>query len=416
MFNKNIISVCCILSILVSSTAQATETQLPTHIEMDTVTTSTENTAVDLTPTVVPAAPRADLESGVNYQPNFWQGRTFNRIKTVVFISIILGGIGGLIYGVGKPAGYNPDAGNPDGPLPFVPTSEPFTRGMYVSMWSTMATDPTLAGQYNNILGDSQKEARLLAFIRQQKIDSLSLYNLPVILDMKGMAEKLSQFIVAAKNSGIKEVLAAGSKKGDWQVYSEFQKIYPSRIDGIIAEVEFWNDLTDRTASYQNFLTLLDDMKAFPFKNQGRPFKLTTYMGLLNSVPNVTEQEVASEIVKRVDRIILHSYDKDPTTAYLNAQGRMITFAAEIAAQSKSTQLVPLVSTEGTEFSAGGGAEVFLGNWLQQNPSLGLLERDFDVQMYKDIDSTKINGFYYYEYQFVDYDLTHTKNISSVSN
>ncbi|MEO5968967.1 MAG: hypothetical protein ABIQ95_03495 [Bdellovibrionia bacterium] len=348
------------------------------------------------------------------------QSRAWYQIKKWVSITVGVGIFGGIVIAVVQPfaivqlfgaGGLFGDGDNSPGPLPFVPNGDAFSRGMYLSVWTDAAEDPILADKYNYILGDSRKEFHLIEFIKKYKIDSISLFNLPVLLDMPGMPEKLSQLIVATKNAGVKEVLAAGSKKADWVVYAGFQKNYPARFDGLITEVEFWNSQdSEKTSAYKAFLDLADDMRAHSIQTQGRPFKFAVYMGLLDSVPNVSQQEVAREIVSRVDRVILHCYEKNPQTSYQNCKDRMSTFLSEKESQAKDMELVPLVSTEGPEFSASNGRETFMGSWLQGNASFEKLESEFRNQIRQDTDPNKLSGIYYYEYMYTDYDLSHPKN------
>ena len=321
--------------------------------------------------------------------------------KGVSLFIVAIGLIGGIVLLLWQP--WNNQNQAPGGSTeipPFDPPSGvPFQRGMYLSIWSNLIRNNN-TNKYNLILDDANKMNEVINFISKERIDSLSLYNIPAILDTNGMPQKLADFITMAKKNGIQEVFAAGSKNIDFDAMAYFQSKYPSRFDGIITEVEFWNAKNDqRTQAFNDFLALTKYIKSRNIQAWGKPVKLAIYLGLLNSVPNQTELQIAQQLSTVSDRILVHCYSQTPEESYLNCQQRF-----RILSQTGTgAELVPLMNAESQEFSTSGGPTGFLGDYLTKHRNLSELETSVKELFHNDFNTPNIRGFYYFEYPYLDY-------------
>lgn len=274
----------------------------------------------------------------------------------------------------------------------------PFQRGMYVSIWTDNISRPDLAPRYAQILGNPDKEKTLLDFITRYRIDSLSFYDLPVLLDLPGMAKHLSAFIIAARARGVVQFHAVGSKKRDWDWISEYQKTFPGKFDGLLTENEFWNaPAGEISRQFNEFIQLLKYMKTLKVKNLGRDLKISVYLGRIDSVPDLSEENVASLVMANSDQVYQNCYGTTPHGTYQNCKSRL----GKLFGSKKDVALTPLVSVEGADFSAYEN-ETFLGTWLK-NGTLGQLEANITGQFSKDNAGAQLTGFYYFEYRYMHY-------------
>lgn len=353
-----------------------------------------------------PDAPRLPSK---HFQKNSRKIVTKKAVAWIVSAALVGGALMTAIYPMfnwnrgprGNPTDDNDNnngtTNNPIEPNDWANTPLPsFQRGMYVSLWTDDISRPDLADSYSKILGNSTKVTMLLDFITKYKIDSLSLYDLAPLLDQPTMPEHLSDLIVAAKARGVVQVHAVGSSKRDWDWVGAYQKTHPGKFDGLQTETEFWNAPEgEETSQFSQFIDLLDYMKRSNIKNRGRSMKISAYLGLLDTVPNMTEAQVAKKIAQYTDRIYQHCYATTPTSAYQDCKTRLTQM---LAAKKPNLDLIPIVSVESNTFSA--GMESFLGTWLKTG-TVDQLEKDITGQFTRDNNGTKVTGFYYYEYMYM---------------
>jgi hypothetical protein len=274
-----------------------------------------------------------------------------------------------------------------------------FQRGMYVSIWSNTIA-PQQNARYGLALDNSTKVQHVFDLIGKEKIDSLTLYDVPAILDTVGMPEKLSNFITAAKQSGIREVYTAGSKNYDYEAMRDFQSKYPNQIDGIVTEVEFWKVPGDQKAqAFNDYLSQLKYMRSLNIQSGGQPVKIGTYLASLSSVPNLSELDVANAIMPLVDRVMQPCYGQTVEESYSECRRRIDL----LMQTNKNVEIVPMVSAESRNFSGFGGENWFLGDYIRKNPNLAPLENYFQSRYASDYPSNKVRGFYYFEFTYMDY-------------
>ncbi|HEY9663793.1 MAG TPA: hypothetical protein V6C65_35545 [Allocoleopsis sp.] len=212
-----------------------------------------------------------------------------------------------------------------------------------------------LPANLSNILGTTAKENDLLSFITKYQFDSISLYDLAKILGA-GMGAQLSSFIQAAKACGVVEVNAIGSTNSNWVQVQNYQSANAGKFDGLVTEVEFWNQSPVSTA-FSAFVTQLQYMQTLGIT----PPQITPYIGWLNRDPSMSEAQEAAILAANVSRMFVHAYVKDPANAASYIQSRVTA----LLTAKPSLPIWPIFSAEGTQYKA--GSEVFMGDWLAAN-------------------------------------------------
>lgn len=297
-----------------------------------------------------------------------------------------------------------------------------FQRGMYVSMWTDEIMRPTENPEFIHILGDTAKENKLLEFIDTNHIDALTIYNLGTIFDTKGMSEMLSDFIVRAKGHGVKEIIATGNSKMGFDIFADFNKRYPGRFDGMITELEFWNEKTPakRDSTFNELVDLLKYMKGLGLQNviSGKNLKIATYFGVLNRLENLNATEVAESILSNTDRIYQHCYGAgdetsthDPIDAYRDCKNKMAVWMPTRAKMGVSTEITPIFSAEGKDMYHIHGLpnEYYSGPFLLRN-SVDAFEAGVRSEMAKDFDPALVRGNQWFQYSDLSYHLNHGKS------
>lgn len=295
-------------------------------------------------------------------------------------------------------------------------------RGMYLSPWTDEIQNPIANDKYVRILGNEEKENQVLSFIDRNGIDSISLYNLGLIFDTSGLSPKLANFIVRLKEHGVKQVTAIGHTEFAFHMIADFQKRYPGRFDALLTEVEFWHDKVSVSKAYEDFRGLLKHVRGLGMKNiiSGKDAEIGVYVGYLNRVPDLTEEEIAEELLTRADHVYQHCYGSgdatsthDPVDAYRDCGKRMKILLATRERLSKelpnmpSRKVTPILSFEGSDFYQihGFPSEHYMGNWIAANPNLNTLDTSMDEVIRQYHDPALLTGKKYYEYSFLDYQM-----------
>ncbi|MEO5970992.1 MAG: hypothetical protein ABIQ95_13770 [Bdellovibrionia bacterium] len=361
------------------------------------------------------------------------------NVKKVVAVAVSVALLGGLAVAVAAPYIwpvseckfiYDPltkicSIDNGDA-IPYFPPGDP-KRGMYVSLWTDEFTMPTEHKEYEFILGNDEKERRLLDFIVRHRIDALTLYNLGVIFDTQGLSEKLNTFIVKAKSLGVKEMVAVGSNKFAFETIDLFQKKYPARFDILLTEFEFWNlPMGQRDQGYKEFVELLKYMKSLGIKNvvTKRDLKVAAYFGFLNRLVNTTATDIAKTVIENTDRIYQHCYGTgeanskhDPAEAYFDCSGKMafwLPMKQQMGRGVQNPQIVPLFSAEGKAFHSINAlpTEYYVGDWMRDHTNLDVFENTTREVIKGYNDPNLLTGFHYYEYMYLDYFLSRAGNVT----
>lgn len=248
-------------------------------------------------------------------------------------------------------------------------------RGLYVSLEATRLGNYVLPAGLQNILGDRVKEDNLLTFITKNGVDSLSFYDLSSILLDNVKKERLSDFVISAKNCGVVETNAIGSVKEDWDRILAYNKGQPGTFTGLVTEIEFWNE---GSGVHNAFLDYIAQLKYIKSLSSG--LKVITYLGWLDRDSKETAQNAANEISSLVDRVMLHCYVKDPKNAYGYCTTRLALFP--------NSEVWPIYSVESSTRNAGG--EVFMGDWMAKMGSMTVAESYFNG----------VKGYQWYEFGF----------------
>lgn len=257
-------------------------------------------------------------------------------------------------------------------------------RGMYVSLYDDGIGAITFGGDteiHRFILGDAPKEDALLSFANEHAIRSLALYDLGAILGDTDLRAALVSFMERARAMGIQRIEAiGGTDLAQWDRIHTFHRD-EAPFDGLVTEIEFWND----QATLAELIAVLEHVEPFDIP-------VAVYVGWLDAAQ-------ARAIAPLVDRMYIHAYVDDPSTAWGYADDRILMFQAENAAQGLSVDVWPIYSAEDTAWAA--GSEHFMGEWLSAH-SLDEAEATFMADYEASGATIAITGHQHYDYFFLE--------------
>jgi hypothetical protein len=266
-------------------------------------------------------------------------------------------------------------------------------RGMYVSPYTDHIGQVTFAGEdlvYANILGDEAKEQKLFDFIAAQQIDSLSLYNLHVILADDGLTDDLESFVMRARGVGVLRIEAIGAdSSAAWDAIYDFHQ-NRAPFDGFVTEIEFWTPAGD----FQVFIDTLEYIRDFDWAPapSGDAPTLSAYLGW----PDAAEVETMAPLL---DRAYLHAYVSTAPQAYGYVDERVGFFDAANTELGTDVAVWPIYSAEDDDWAA--GAEYFMGEWLGDN-GMAAAESEFMTDWAAEApEGIVLGGHQYYEYFFL---------------
>ena len=279
--------------------------------------------------------------------------------------------------------------------------------------------------EFYHILGNEQKEDNLLQFTVENGFDKIILYDLHKVNREYPLADKnrnniLAKFILKAKmDFGLKEVGGSG-ESGDFFIkvidaYNRSRKNILEKFDSYNLEYEYCKQDSSSDGGYycenylkpngkscnrQNtfdfFLKSLATMKALAKKNS-HPVSVEAYVGKYH-------QNEIKEIVKYVDRLLVHVYVRNPKSGYNYAYQRL-KYLSEV----KNMPKISIIYSSET---------LFMGGWLKFN-SLKKSEKIFiDSMKEKNKDLlNKINftNFTYYNYNQLAKSLKHYNYLNDVA-
>ncbi|HRI69190.1 MAG TPA: hypothetical protein PK156_33395 [Polyangium sp.] len=265
---------------------------------------------------------------------------------------------------------------------------------MYLSLWTTHIGQVTFEDEtepYREILGDPTKEDAVLAFLKKERIESLSLYDLYKILGDATREPALLSFITRARQNGVLEVNAIGDTTyAAWDAIATTQAA-SKPFDGLVTEIEFWNG----SATFQEFTDTLKYVRSLNIP--GRTGGEAT-LGVYTGWPDATQIE---GMLPLIDRLYVHVYVKSPDLAYGYGKDRFQLIANANQKLGTNVDVRPIFSAEGVAWSA--GSEHFMGDWL----STGSLD-EAEAQLLgaweavPPIGPVKETGFQYYDYFFLN--------------
>ena len=284
-------------------------------------------------------------------------------------------------------------------------------RALYVSLYSQRVGQHDLRvafNQYERILDASNgsKLDNLIDFIRNQKINTLIIYNVVTILENASLSNRFRSFIKDAKDVGLKQVYApVASDRAITAVAaynnSTLDNDEETKFDGLITEFEFWQD----GVSLEDYYDLLDQMNAINAKNScGEDLKIGTYLGWYNNkdLPEST-LTITQKIAAKTDEVFLHAYVPQPQNAPNYLSSRLELFSDPSI--SRTPKIIAIFSYEDSSFAAGG--EFFMGDWFCHNKANGIdgVEEIFNGLMRSDYSeyADMILGTAHYEYVFADF-------------
>jgi hypothetical protein len=261
---------------------------------------------------------------------------------------------------------------------------------------------------FENILGDTNAENKLLAYAQDNEIETLLLYGLHVVHNNYNLSNSdtnyiLANFIYKAKTIyGISDVGATGESGNFFSnvinVYNNSRSESLEKFDTYNLEFEYWVDSATNPGGYYctNYLT----PNGLPCTEDGAfQFYVSTLQTIKNLATNNIHQitteayvgwptaEQAETIGANLDRLRLHVYVSNPNSAFNYSEDKLIDFANG----NPGLDVSIIFSSEPD----------FMQNWLINN-SINDAENIYTTD-YKNASSTWTNninleGFTYFAY------------------
>ncbi len=201
---------------------------------------------------------------------------------------------------------------------------------------------------FSAILGNDQAVDSLLTFAQSHDINSLLLYDLHIVHAMHSLTNIstngiLADFIAKAKNDFNIVQIGATAENANFfsqviDVYNNTRSQSSEKFDIYNLEFEFWNDgpvnpggyycntylipnglPCNNTGAFDYFISVLQDMNDLANANT-HPISVEAYVGWL------TASQVLS-IADNLDRVRVHAYVSNPSTAFDYTEIRLMDFA-----------------------------------------------------------------------------------------
>lgn len=264
---------------------------------------------------------------------------------------------------------------------------------------------------FNSILGNSDKEEKLLTFVQKNNFKTLILYELHKVSKRIPLADSnknhpLASFISNAKqNYGVLKIAASGESGGFFinfiHPYNNSRINSTEKFDIYNLEYEYWKESNsdlggyycenylrkngipcNRNGSFNYYLESLSIMKLLA-NDSKHPIEIETYVG------NYKKKEIR-KIVKNTDVVLISGYASDIKNSFLNVK-KMLKIISECSCNPKVSIIL--------------SAEIeYMGGFLKYN-SLELTENEFlkvlkakDLSMFKKLN---LVDFTYYNYSYL---------------
>lgn len=167
------------------------------------------------------------------------------------------------------------------------------------------------------ILGNATLEDDLLAWIDENDFTDIYLYNIGAAL-AAGLDNELHAFVDKAHDQDpylrVSFVSAGyGDSFTEIEDYHDGRK--DGRPDGILSEIEFWNDSLSFAADYAPWIDKVNDLKFTPPPGQVAPLNAGVtrqfYIGKIKDPGLPPSLPIAKELVMHHDEILLTNYHAD---------------------------------------------------------------------------------------------------------
>lgn len=179
-------------------------------------------------------------------------------------------------------------------------------RGIYINDFYT-----------GGILGDMALEDNLLAWVDENDFTDIYLYNIGAAL-MDEEDDALRAFVKKAHNQAT-PVKVSFVSAGHGDSFTEIEEYHDgrkdSRPDGILSEIEFWNNPKTFAADYAPWIVKVNDLKFTPPPGEFVPLNPGAsrqfYIGKIKDPGQPPSLAIAKELVMNHDQIFLTNYHTD---------------------------------------------------------------------------------------------------------
>lgn len=179
-------------------------------------------------------------------------------------------------------------------------------RGVYINDFYT-----------GGILGDMALEDNLLAWVDENDFTDIYLYNIGAAL-MDEEDDALRAFVKKAHNQAT-PVKVSFVSAGHGDSFTEIEEYHDgrkdSRPDGILSEIEFWNNPKTFAADYAPWIVKVNDLKFTPPPGEFVPLNPGVsrqfYIGKIKDPGQPPSLAIAKELVMNHDQIFLTNYHTD---------------------------------------------------------------------------------------------------------
>lgn len=197
--------------------------------------------------------------------------------------------------------------------------------------------------RFQDILGDTAKENKLLRYVKSHDFNELSLYGLWEITNKPSKYPNLARFISKARtNYGVTKISATHSTTkafDECEAYNMGRNNESEKFDVFSIENEWWQ--TNPECNYVCNQNLVLHVKELKIQNKDN-FDTEIYIGWLDTQNN--DYEEAKFLVDNLDKIAVHCYDDTPNFAY--TKERLLLLAKAAKELDKKPEILIIFSAE----------------------------------------------------------------------
>ncbi|MCP9745659.1 hypothetical protein [Lacihabitans sp. CS3-21] len=197
--------------------------------------------------------------------------------------------------------------------------------------------------RFQDILGDTAKENKLLRYVKSHDFNELSLYGLWEITNKPSKYSSLARFISKARtNYGVTKISATHSTTkafNECEAYNMGRNNESEKFDVFSIENEWWQ--TNPECNYACNKNLVMHVKELKIQNKDN-FDTEIYIGWLDAQNN--DYEEAKFLVDNLDKIAVHCYDNTPNFAY--TKERLLLLAKAAKELDKKPEILIIFSAE----------------------------------------------------------------------
>lgn len=197
--------------------------------------------------------------------------------------------------------------------------------------------------RFQDILGDTAKENKLLRYVKSHDFNELSLYGLWEITNKPSKYSSLARFISKARtNYGVTKISATHSTTkafNECEAYNMGRNNESEKFDVFSIENEWWQ--TNPECNYACNKNLVLHVKELKIQNKDN-FDTEIYIGWLDAQNN--DYEEAKFLVDNLDKIAVHCYDNTPNFAY--TKERLLLLAKAAKELDKKPEILIIFSAE----------------------------------------------------------------------